>query len=517
MRIGGKGRGDDGDSARTDRIGWDETQRRRRSSSRERSRGRSRGGGCGRVPSSRNAGNDRGRRPRDDGDVCPGGHPGDQHRRDDRAPVITIRDGHGQDWSDGVGSASGPKRPPSPVAASADDGQKHGLDRRSEVCILETRQSARELQGVASPLGRHGLVTAQRVLRRRERNDRARMIAMEVPSAAAKSSDVGFAASEDEEAKANDAAFRECLRDVDKGHSVWELAHQLPRRRWNERERKAAIATIKSVSADLMSGRISRPNQHQYEFESHSSDDKHPPGVSDGKIFQRELLRMEARLINAELSQMETRFIDALPHCLPLNRGFHVTEFGASEICYCPCGQNVKPWRKKHEIIIPHCNQKERFQPNDLMDHLKKQGGVYEEKEKGKVVFRNLKCFYHYATAVYLRTLYSDWHFSCNTCKRMDWSALFLIFHADSLSLLHILYVRPKILVTRRFILDSARNTEGRMTKTVGLSGRPWRLKTERTRGSRGRWKRMRGFRQSSPIFEILQRIVSKTFRSIRR
>ena len=101
---------------------------------------------------------------------------------------------------------------------------------------------------------------------------------MEDPSAAAKSSDVGgFAASEDEEAKTNDKAFRESIWNVDKGHSVCP-AHQLPRRRWNkresrwetwnEKERKAAIATIKSVSADLVSGRRTRPNQHQYEFET---------------------------------------------------------------------------------------------------------------------------------------------------------------------------------------------------------------------------------------------------------
>ena len=491
MRIGGRGRADDGDSAWTDRIGGDETQRRRRCNSRERSRSSSHGGGRGRLSSSRNGGNDRGRSPRDDDDVGPGGH-----------LAVGMRATGGGGAARNANRIPWRRRPAMDGSTGWIDDPKYAFLRRANL-----RVNFKDLQVLLADT-----VSFPRSMSFIGANEMtARMMAADVPSAAAKSSDVGgFAASDDEEAKVNDEAFRECLRDVDKGHSVWELARQLPRRRWNkresrwetwnERERKAVIATMKSVSADLVLGRITRPNQHQYEFESHSSDDNHPPGVSNGKNFQRELLRMEARLINAELSKIETRFIDALPHCLPLNRGFHVTEFGASEICYCPCGQNVKPWRKRHEIFIPRCNQKDRFQPHGLMDHLKVQGGVYEEKENGKVVFRNLKCFYHYATAaVYLRTLFSDWHCSSNvpsnTCKRMDWSAIFLIFRADSLPLLHMSHVRPKILVTRRFILHSARNTEGRMTKTIILSGRPWRLKTERTRGSRGRWKRMRGFR----------------------
>ncbi|KAL3806991.1 hypothetical protein ACHAXA_007624 [Cyclostephanos tholiformis] len=213
-----------------------------------------------------------------------------------------------------------------------------------------------------------------------------------------------------EEERANRKVFEDCLRDIDKVLPVWKLAHQLPRDRWNEkegeretwnqREKNAVDATIKSIGEDLLSGRISRPWQKQNECDgSSSSDDSYPPRASHQKTSPR------------DLSQMEKRFINALPHCLPLNRGFHLTEFGASEICYCPCGPNVEPWREKNNIVLDYdCKQKKRFQPNDLMDHLRKEGGVYEEKEKGKKVMRDLSCMFHHATEVYLRILYKDWH-----------------------------------------------------------------------------------------------------------
>ena len=223
-----------------------------------------------------------------------------------------------------------------------------------------------------------------------------------------------------EEERANKKAFEDCLRDIDKALPVWKLAHQLPRDRWNEnesktetwnqREKNAVDATIKSLGKDLMSGRITGPGQSQYECESDSSsDDSYPPGASRQKTPQRDLFTMEKR------------FIIALPHCLPLNRGFHLTEFRASEICYCPCGPNVKPWRENNQIELDEdCDQKKKFQPNDLMDHLRKEGGVYEEKEQGKKVKRDLNCMYHHATEVYLRNLYKDWHGTGNSCNLMD-------------------------------------------------------------------------------------------------
>ncbi len=210
-----------------------------------------------------------------------------------------------------------------------------------------------------------------------------------------------------EEEKANRKAFEDCLRDMDKALPVWKLAHQLPMDRrnekenkvetWSERETYAMEATITSISEDLISGRITRPWQSQQECDS-DSDESYPPRASHHKASPK------------DLSPMEKRFIEALPRCLPLNRGFHVTQFSASEICYCPCGPNVEPWRNQNKIFFDACKQKKRFHPNDLMDHLRKEGGVYEEKEQGKKVKRDLKCLYHYAAAVYLRILYADWH-----------------------------------------------------------------------------------------------------------
>ncbi len=226
-----------------------------------------------------------------------------------------------------------------------------------------------------------------------------------------------------EEEKANRKAFEDCLRDIDKALPVWKLAHQLPRDRlnekenkiktWNEREANAVEATIKSIGEDLKYGRITRPWQRKYECDSDSSDESYPPGASRQKTPP------------TDLSPMEERFIKALPHCLPLNRGFHITEFGASEICYCPCGPNVEPWRKNYKIFFDEpCNQKKRFQPNDLMDHLKMEGGVYEVKEDRKKVKRDLRCMYHHATEVYLRNLYKDWHGVGNSFNLIDWLCL---------------------------------------------------------------------------------------------
>ena len=44
------------------------------------------------------------------------------------------------------------------------------------------------------------------------------------------------------------------------------------------------------------------------------------------------------------------------------------------------------------------------------MDHLKKEGGVFEETEKGRNVTRPLCDIFHYAAKVYLEFLYADWH-----------------------------------------------------------------------------------------------------------
>ena len=40
------------------------------------------------------------------------------------------------------------------------------------------------------------------------------------------------------------------------------------------------------------------------------------------------------------------------------------------------------------------------------MDHLKKEGGVFEETEKGRKVTRPLCDIFHYAARVYLEFLY---------------------------------------------------------------------------------------------------------------
>jgi len=215
-----------------------------------------------------------------------------------------------------------------------------------------------------------------------------------------------------EEEEANRIAFKNCLREMDKDLPVCKMAYQNPRERWNEeehkfetwieKERNAALATIASINKDLESGIITKPNQslsNHYECDSDSSDD-YPPGVSHNSTPQR------------GLSPMEMRFINALPYCLPLNRGFHVDDSFGSEICYCPCAINVGPWRSKHEINFDDdqiCKHKERFGPNALMAHLYSESNILDEKGQ-LVTTKSLRCIYHYAAAMYLRLLYTDWH-----------------------------------------------------------------------------------------------------------
>ena len=48
--------------------------------------------------------------------------------------------------------------------------------------------------------------------------------------------------------------------------------------------------------------------------------------------------------------------------------------------------------------------------PNSLMDHLKKEGGLFEEKKDRKKVLVPLTCPYHYAARTFLRELYKGYH-----------------------------------------------------------------------------------------------------------
>ena len=49
------------------------------------------------------------------------------------------------------------------------------------------------------------------------------------------------------------------------------------------------------------------------------------------------------------------------------------------------------------------------FEPNALMAHLYTESNILDEKGQ-LVTTKSLNCIYHYAAAVYLRLLYTDWH-----------------------------------------------------------------------------------------------------------
>ena len=183
-----------------------------------------------------------------------------------------------------------------------------------------------------------------------------------------------------------------CLRKCDQGlFGVSNQAHQVPRNNWNKMKRIAVDQTLQKLSS------IQRTNNNNMNDQYYSSDESVPPGNSG------------QRGPSTGLTSGEKKFITAFQHCLPLNAGFHCLR--KSKICYCPCGPNLEPWRKKHNIfgVDRKCTQAS-FEPNALMDHLKKEGGVFEETEKGRNVTRPLCDIFHYAARVYLEFLYADWH-----------------------------------------------------------------------------------------------------------
>jgi len=194
-------------------------------------------------------------------------------------------------------------------------------------------------------------------------------------------------------------AYSDCLRDCDKPtYPVSRQAHQM-RMGWTKSKAAAVEATIKQLSNIPRSDNDDGDNGYDDGYSS--SDDSYPPGP--GASYGKNKLQKG-------LTPGEIKFIRALQCCPPLDAGFQVVRSLSSKICYCPCGPNVEPWRKKHGILLGGECAKSNFTPNYLMDHLKMQGGVYEEKERGRKVQRPLRDIYHYATKVYLQHLYRDWN-----------------------------------------------------------------------------------------------------------
>lgn len=197
--------------------------------------------------------------------------------------------------------------------------------------------------------------------------------------------------------EANKAAFVECLREMDRCLDfVSEQAHQLPIG-WAEKKQAAAEKTIRDLGSIQ---RAKRSTQHLDYYDHDDSDDSLPPGCS-----------APSSTPEIGLSVDEKRFINALPFCIPLSAGFHVLRPDASEICFCPCGPNLTPWREKFNLHFDGICGKhtKKFTPNALMDHLKMEGGCYEAKSQGKMGSIELKDIYHHATRIYLQNLYADY------------------------------------------------------------------------------------------------------------
>lgn len=180
-----------------------------------------------------------------------------------------------------------------------------------------------------------------------------------------------------------------CLRYDDRRlFGVSTQAYQVPKNNWNTMKQNAVDQTLQKLSS------IQRTNDNNDNDEYYySSDESVPPGNSG------------QRGPSTGLTSGEEKFIRALQLCYPLYTGFH-SSVEKQELCPCPCGVNLKPWRTKHGIVGADRQCRKFFKPRGLMDHLKKEGGVFEETEKGRKVTRPLCDIFHYAARVYLEFLY---------------------------------------------------------------------------------------------------------------
>lgn len=180
-----------------------------------------------------------------------------------------------------------------------------------------------------------------------------------------------------------------CLRyDDQRLFGVSNQAHQVPKNNWNSMKQNAVDQTLQKLSS-IQHTNDNNDNDEYY----YSSDESVPPGNSG------------QRGPSTGLTSGEIKFIRALQLCYPLYTGFH-SSVEKQELCLCPCGVNLKPWRTKHGIVGADRQCRKFFKPRGLMDHLKKEGGVFEETEKGRKVTRPLCDIFHYAARVYLEFLY---------------------------------------------------------------------------------------------------------------
>ena len=183
----------------------------------------------------------------------------------------------------------------------------------------------------------------------------------------------------DDQANENLCQMDRCLDFVS------EPAHQIPSG-WDEKSQAAAEKTIQNLVS------IERVKSQYYDDDD--SDDSLPPGCAHNSTPE------------IGLSLDEKRFIRALPSW---SQGFpqHARNRRNRR---CPCGPSLKDWRKQLNLHIDvNCGKNTKnFTPDGLIEHLKKEGGCYNEKIRGKMESVGLKDIYHHATKIYLQNLYSN-------------------------------------------------------------------------------------------------------------
>ena len=155
-----------------------------------------------------------------------------------------------------------------------------------------------------------------------------------------------------------------------------------------EKEEAANDAIDKAIEKRVTQSKVAAENKLNRDYSSSDSNEYYP-GASSCQSNHDEFT----------LTNSQKQLLLELKYCLPLTTGFDIEDPMNKKHCHCPCGQEMKKWRKDANLDVemlfddmdrnPCCV----FKPTGLMQHLKVMG-------EG--------CILHYGTRMYLEKLYPE-------------------------------------------------------------------------------------------------------------
>jgi hypothetical protein len=138
-----------------------------------------------------------------------------------------------------------------------------------------------------------------------------------------------------------------------------------------------------------------REIQERYESESdqYSSDD-----MQRNMVVSKPTLGPPKDFVAAFVA-----FIEALPECLPLTLGFHIS-LGSDDFCFCPCGKRMRTWRAQFRLSVPECQGSNKGGTGGRAQH-----GGKAPKALLCHVDAKQSCVWHWIVGTYLRILYKEY------------------------------------------------------------------------------------------------------------